>query len=475
MRLRTLTCLAIVLLLGLSFFGCSNRPTTPAESVDAPPETVSEGTPEITLPAPEIDPAREIVALVNGYPIYTDEFEPARGALLNQYAQMYAQFGMDISMLLAGADGRLFELGIEAEALQQLIQLRLTQQEAILRGIVVTSEEIQQEFDSQYDVFLASQELTEEELAAYLEPQGRTVESFKDDAKEYIGNQLLAVGVQTAVVGPLEISDEQLSEYFDENKANYSTDEQVRASHILVDTREEAEAIMAELNEGADFAQLAQERSTCPSADDGGDLKWFGQGAMVAEFDEAVFALSVGEMSGIVETDFGYHIILLTDHQDAFSPELADVIDQVRTDVESQMGRELAIEWYESVYAAADLEVHEPLLHAVVKQREDIDAAIEILEQAQSDGTSEDPFLPFVLGTFYEKQLTDAVAERTAALEASESEDEIAAFDAQISEYGANALAAYGLALEAVGEDQSIVSTIAEIEALLGTPEEQAP
>jgi len=522
MRLRSFVCLLLVLILGVLFSGCSNSPVTPTESIDANQETASDNssetaevtTSEAASTAPEIDPDQEIVALVNGYPVYRYEFESTKYALLNQYAQTYAQFGMDISLLTAGADGRMFELGVEGEAFQQLVQLILTRQEADQRGIVITDEEIQQEFDLQYSEFLAGQGWTEEDLALYLVQQDRTVESFKEDVKSYISNQMLAMEVQLAVAGSLDITEEQLNGYFIENEVEYRLVERIRASHILfgtsendllafinehvadygvngelpeleeiedevrADIRELAVQVLAELAAGAGFAELAQEHSTGPTGPNGGDLNWFERGAMVAPFEEAAFALAVGDISDIVETSYGYHIILLTERQDASSPEMADVIDQVRADLENELSYERALEWYKGVFSSAEFDIHQPLLDAIVKQADDIDAAIEVLEQAANDGSSDDPYLPFVLGTFYKRKLDDALGEKTAALDAevgAETEDEIAALEAQIAEYRAKALAAFRLAQETVGEDPGIQSAIEGIEAPPSGSEEETP
>ena len=88
--------------------------------------------------------------------------------------------------------------------------------------------------------------------------------------------------------------------------------ETIGAKHILVATKEEAEEILAKLNEGAEFDALAQEFSTCPSGKTGGDLGEFGHGQMVKPFEDAAFALEVGEVSEPVETQFGWHIIQRT-------------------------------------------------------------------------------------------------------------------------------------------------------------------
>ena len=93
----------------------------------------------------------------------------------------------------------------------------------------------------------------------------------------------------------------------------YEEATQVRASHILVDTKEQAENLLLDIENGVDFADLAKEYSKCPSGRDGGDLRWFGKGMMVKPFEDAAFSLKKGEVSKPVETQFGWHLIKLTD------------------------------------------------------------------------------------------------------------------------------------------------------------------
>lgn len=87
----------------------------------------------------------------------------------------------------------------------------------------------------------------------------------------------------------------------------------VRASHILVKTEQEAKRILDELNKDGSFSKLAEQYSLCPSKKRGGDLGFFGRGRMVREFEQAAFGLKKGEFSGAVKTQFGYHIIKVTD------------------------------------------------------------------------------------------------------------------------------------------------------------------
>lgn len=88
---------------------------------------------------------------------------------------------------------------------------------------------------------------------------------------------------------------------------------EIRASHILVKTEEEANKLYDEIINGRDFAEVAEEVSLCPSGQNGGDLGFFGRGMMVKPFEDAAFALQKGEISKPVETQFGWHLILLTD------------------------------------------------------------------------------------------------------------------------------------------------------------------
>ena len=87
----------------------------------------------------------------------------------------------------------------------------------------------------------------------------------------------------------------------------------IRASHILVETLEEATKLKSEIDNGADFGELAAKHSKCPSGASGGDLRYFGKGMMVKPFEDAAFALKKGEVSEPVETQFGWHLIYLTD------------------------------------------------------------------------------------------------------------------------------------------------------------------
>jgi len=134
------------------------------------------------------------------------------------------------------------------------------------------------------------------------------------------------------------MTEDALRARYDETIAQATGEEQVTASHILLETEADATEVIGELNGGADFAELAKARSTGPSAPRGGSLGSFGRGMMVKEFEVAVFAMDVGSYSDApVQTQFGWHVILLEAKEVAPPPSFEDS----REELESELGREL--------------------------------------------------------------------------------------------------------------------------------------
>jgi peptidyl-prolyl cis-trans isomerase C len=122
-----------------------------------------------------------------------------------------------------------------------------------------------------------------------------------------------------------EISEADLQAEYDAVYGSIEPVQEFNASHILVETEEEAAALIVELEAGGDFAELAALHSTGPSGPNGGQLGWFTAGMMVPTFEAAVFELEVGEVSAPVETQFGWHIVTLVDVRDLAAPLLEDV------------------------------------------------------------------------------------------------------------------------------------------------------
>ncbi|HLP70607.1 MAG TPA: peptidylprolyl isomerase [Rhizobium sp.] len=127
------------------------------------------------------------------------------------------------------------------------------------------------------------------------------------------------------------VTDDEVKARYDKEIAGLPKQEEVRARHILVKTEDEAKAVIAELDKGKDFVELAKEKSTDPNKSEGGDLGYFTKGRMVPEFEQAAFAMEKGTYSKTpVKTQFGFHVIKVEDKRDAPPPAYDDVSQQVR-------------------------------------------------------------------------------------------------------------------------------------------------
>lgn len=156
-------------------------------------------------------------------------------------------------------------------------------------------------------------------------------------------NEERALRATEVIVGATDaaVTDEALQEAYDRLFADAAGGTEYNANHILVETQEEAQAIKDELDAGAAFEELAMQRSTGPSGPNGGALGWFGEGMMVAPFEEAVVAMQPGEVSAPVQTQFGWHIIKLNETRQAEAPPLDEVRDQLEEEVRAAAVQQL--------------------------------------------------------------------------------------------------------------------------------------
>ena len=130
------------------------------------------------------------------------------------------------------------------------------------------------------------------------------------------------------------VTPERIQEAYSKRMETAVQEDEVKTRHILVETQDDAEALLTDLNDGADFAALAQERSTGQSGPQGSDLGWFIAGTMVPEFAEAAFALEPGQISpSPVQTDFGWHVILVEDRRQKPLPTLDEIRAQLRDEL----------------------------------------------------------------------------------------------------------------------------------------------
>ncbi|MEE8593090.1 MAG: peptidylprolyl isomerase, partial [Candidatus Bipolaricaulota bacterium] len=422
-------------------------------------------------PSDSVEPSTANAAIVNGEAILTEAASRAASTILNQYLAYYQQIGQPTNELLSGAKGALFMLDIRSQGLMRMIQHVLFGQVAKERRIQVSRAEINEFFTSQYNEILVSNNLTEADLEEILAQQQQSLSGFKDSLRADVETQLRDAYLRELIVGAIVPTDEQLMEYLEANIPQYDSPESIRASHILVPDEATAQDLYEQLLVGADFAELAREHSDdLGNKDQGGDLDWFERGLMVPEFEEAAFALEVGGISSPVQTQFGYHIIQLTDRRPAFVPTLDDIKDEVRDAYISEQESDRFFDWYEDLYAVSEIEITEPLLNAYFLQDDDLDSAIAEYERLLANSEIGDPYFEYYIGRAYETQAIELAGERAPLEDLEEPTEEDLARIEELrtlgEEYENKALEHYLNALEEndVEADDSFVNRVLQLD-----------
>ncbi len=145
----------------------------------------------------------------------------------------------------------------------------------------------------------------------------------------------------TGVIERVTVDDSEAEAYFDAHPAQFQAGEQVKESHILVDSEEEAKKAAEEIAAGKAFSDAAREYSTCPSKEKGGDLGYFGKGQMAPEFERAAFGAQAGETVGPVQTQFGYHLIRVEDKKQEEGVRFSDIKEQLKEKLLQQKKQEV--------------------------------------------------------------------------------------------------------------------------------------
>jgi len=255
----------------------------------------------------------DVVAAVNGVKIYRKDLDRTLNAHMNQ-----------------GQNGGANLPPEQVQQLQQIIMDRLIESELLCQKgkelkITVPDEEILSRIDQ-----FKKQFPTEAEFDAKLKENNVSLEDLKNELrKNMIISKVIQQQMASQTASDSATSDEELKKYYDTHKDQFKQEEMVKASHILVKVekgadeatkkkaKEKIEGILKKVKAGEDFAKLAKENSDCPSSQVGGDLGFFSRKQMVPEFSQAAFSMKKNEISGIIETQFGYHIIKVTDSKPA--------------------------------------------------------------------------------------------------------------------------------------------------------------
>lgn len=262
---RILLSISLLLLLG----ACAMPSSVPAQGTPTPSAPMA--------PPPTPTPERPLAARVNGQPIYLVDYERQ----VAQYQDALTASGTDPN----SSEGQQRLLQMRRQILDWMIEQVLIEQAAAGTGITVSEEEVDAAVAQ-----IVQDAGSEEAFRERLERSGMTLQDLRAQLRAELLRARVLEHVQATVPERAE---------------------QVHARHILVDTRERAEALLSQIQAGADFAQLARQYSQDESTRDaGGDLGWFPRGVLLApEVEEAAFSLQAGQVSLVVQSQFGYHIV----------------------------------------------------------------------------------------------------------------------------------------------------------------------
>ncbi len=294
------------------------------------------------------------VAKVDGATVSKKEFEDNLNTLINVYKQ---RFGVDLK------DEKYKDsmTALKRNLVEEMIRLQVIKNEAGKMKISVSNADV----DAKYNAMKSA--IPKEQFEKLLKDQGVSESKLKEDIRQ----QLLIEKVIETVTPGLSVSDSKAREFYDKNSEKFSHPEQVRASHILIaadrskltdkaraDLKEKAVAILKRAKAGEDFAKLARENSEDPGSKmNGGDLGYFSEKDMVSSFSKAAFSLKPGEVSDVVETQFGYHIIKVTDRRPAGKVSFDQAKEQIKAAL-LQQERGLAFQkWFNDVRSKAKVEV----------------------------------------------------------------------------------------------------------------------
>ena len=321
----------------------------PAASAQSTPAAQA-ATPQVPEPAPAAKPVPpqlpEIVARVNGEAITGKDLDDAVRAIAGRAGPIPPD-----------ERDRVFR-GV----LDNMIGYRLMIQEAKARKIVISDSDV----DAQV-AQIRAQFPNEAQFQQALTAQKTTLEAVRNDTREGMSADKL---VESEIAGKVAVKPEAVADFYQKNQDKFQQGPRVRASHILIgipqnadaatkqQAKAKADALLKDLKSGKDFAATAKANSQDPgSAPNGGDLGYFEQGQMVPPFEQAAFALKPGEMSEIVESQFGYHIIKVADRQDSRVVPLDEAKGQIEEFL-SQQNRHAQTELFvNALRAKAKIEI----------------------------------------------------------------------------------------------------------------------
>ena len=168
-----------------------------------------------------------------------------------------------------------------------------------------------------------------------------------------------------------KVSDEDMKKFYEQNKDKFKSGEQIKASHILVKAEKDAKDVLSQLKAGGNFEEIAKKSSVDSSSAKGGDLGWFGKGSMVPAFEKAALALKEGQVSDVVKSDFGFHIIKLTGKRPAGIRPFEEVKEQIKGAIMPTKQQEVFQKIKEELKKTAKITIKEDVLNSVGGKKEE--------------------------------------------------------------------------------------------------------
>ena len=290
---------------------------------------------------------KDVAAKVNGETISTSALNVQLDQLKKQYPTMFT-----------GADGEGRLLDFKQRLLDNLINQKLVEQAAKQKGINVSDADIQKQIDQLKGGFK-----DQAQFEAALKSAGMTLDTLKDQIRQ----QLVTNKLMDTLAASQTVTDAEIQAYYDKNKSQFAQKAQKRASHILFKPTDKATAdkVLKMLKAGTiTFADAAKKYSVDnATASKGGDLGW-PTSAYVPEFQAALDKLSKGQMSGVIQSTYGWHIITVTDTRPAKQSTLAEVKTQIQQLITQQRKADAYQKFLEQLRASAKIQVLLPELQA---------------------------------------------------------------------------------------------------------------
>lgn len=240
---------------------------------------------------------------------------------------------------------------------------------AVINGREITERDLIytiSRFPRERQAYLASEEGRKQlldQIISFELVYNYALEKSMDSEREYVEQvenakkEILTQYGINKILSEVTVTDGEVKQYYEENMSMFIQEESVRAKHILVNTLEEAKEIREKINNGLEFEDAAKQFSSCPSSAQGGDLGAFTRGRMVPEFENASFELEVGEISGPVQTQFGYHIIKVEEKTDASILPLSEVAATVKNNLVQEKQNRRYIELTEELKNKYSVEI----------------------------------------------------------------------------------------------------------------------